>query len=62
MLTPPVGLNLFVISGVTKNSMGWAIRACLPWLMVLLTFLAIITYVPWISLCLPEFLDKIQGY
>ena len=62
MLTPPVGLNLFVISGITKNSMGWAIKACLPWLLVLLTFLAIITYIPWISLCLPEFLDKIQGY
>ena len=62
MLTPPVGLNLFVISGVTKNSMGWAIKSCMPWLMVLLTFLVIITYIPWISLCLPEFLDKMQGY
>ena len=30
MLTPPVGLNLFVISGVTGRSMGWAIKACFP--------------------------------
>ncbi len=62
MLTPPVGLNLFVISGVTGNSIGWAIKACVPWLLVLLTFLIIITYVPQISLFLPELLDKMQGY
>ena len=62
MLTPPVGLNLFVISGVTGNSIGWAIKACVPWLIVLLSFLALITYIPQISLFLPELLDKIQGY
>lgn len=62
MLTPPVGLNLFVISGVTGHSIGWAIRACAPWLCVLLTFLIIITYVPQVSLFLPEFLDKLRGF
>ncbi len=62
MLTPPVGLNLFVISGVTGHSIGWAIKACVPWLLVLLTFLAVITYVPQVSLFLPELLDKLQGY
>ncbi len=62
MLTPPVGLNLFVISGVTGHSMGWAIKACVPWLMVLLTFLVIITYIPQISLFLPELMDKLHGY
>jgi C4-dicarboxylate transporter DctM subunit len=62
MLTPPVGLNLFVISGVTGNTMGWAIKACLPWLCVLLFFLVLITYIPQISLFLPEFIDKMQGY
>ncbi|WP_136796707.1 MULTISPECIES: TRAP transporter large permease [Desulfosediminicola] len=62
MLTPPVGLNLFVISGITGHSMGWAIKSALPWLLVLLTFLILITYVPQISLFLPELLDKIQGY
>jgi C4-dicarboxylate transporter DctM subunit len=62
MLTPPVGLNLFVISGVTGNSMGWAIKACVPWLVVLLSFLVVITYVPQVSLFLPELIDKIQGY
>lgn len=62
MLTPPVGLNLFVISGVTGHSIGWAIKACVPWLLVLLTFLVIITYVPQVSLFLPELLDKMQGF
>ncbi len=62
MLTPPVGLNLFVISGVTGNSMGWAIKACFPWLTVLLVFLVLITYIPQISLFLPEFIDSIHGY
>ena len=62
MLTPPVGLNLFVISGITGHSMGWAIKAALPWLCVLLTFLVLITYIPQISLFLPEFIDKLQGY
>jgi C4-dicarboxylate transporter DctM subunit len=62
MLTPPVGLNLFVISGVTGHSIGWAIKACVPWLLVLLTFLGFITYIPQISLFLPELLDKIQGF
>jgi C4-dicarboxylate transporter DctM subunit len=62
MLTPPVGLNLFVISGVTGHSIGWAIKACVPWLLVLLTFLVIITYVPQVSLFLPEYIDKLQGF
>jgi C4-dicarboxylate transporter DctM subunit len=54
MVTPPVGLNLFVTAGVTKMSLVEVTRAALPWLMVLLTFLVIITYVPVITLGLPE--------
>lgn len=57
MLTPPVGLNLFVTAGITGNSIGWVIRACLPWLALLLGFLILITYVPQISLFLPQLLD-----
>jgi C4-dicarboxylate transporter DctM subunit len=62
MLTPPVGLNLFVTSGITGRSMGWVIKACLPWLSLLLGFLILITYVPQISLFLPEYIDKLNGY
>jgi len=62
MLTPPVGLNLFVTAGITGRSMGWVIKACLPWLGLLLLFLVLITYVPQISLALPEYIDKLNGY
>ncbi len=56
MVTPPVGLNLFVTSGITGMSIFEVVRAALPWLMVLLTFLVIVTYVPQISLFLPNLL------
>ncbi|MGV2870678.1 TRAP transporter large permease [Colwellia sp. E150_009] len=62
MLTPPVGLNLFVTAGITGKSMGWVIKACLPWLSLLLLFLMLITYVPQISLAFPEYIDKLNGY
>jgi C4-dicarboxylate transporter DctM subunit len=62
MLTPPVGLNLFVTSGITGESMGWVIKAVLPWMLLLLFFLILITYIPQISLFLPEYLDKLRGY
>jgi C4-dicarboxylate transporter DctM subunit len=62
MLKPPVGLNLFVTAGITGRSMGWVIKACLPWLALLLMFLILITYVPQISLFLPEYIDKLNGY
>jgi len=62
MLTPPVGLNLFVTAGITGNSIGWVIKAALPWLMLLLGFLMIITYIPQVSLFLPEFIDQLKGY
>ncbi len=56
MVTPPVGLNLFVTSGVTGMNLVQVTKAAMPWLMVLLVFLVIITYVPWISLVLPDML------
>jgi C4-dicarboxylate transporter, DctM subunit len=62
MITPPVGLNLFVTAGITGESITWVIRAALPWLMILLVFLVIITYVPQISLWLPEYIDYLKGY
>jgi C4-dicarboxylate transporter DctM subunit len=56
LITPPVGLNLFVTSAVTGMSLTATIRAAMPWLMILLAFLVLITYVPWISLVLPNWL------
>lgn len=56
LITPPVGLNLFVSSAVTGMPITSTIRAALPWLMILIVFLLLITYIPFISLGLPTFL------
>ena len=56
MVTPPVGLNLFVTSGITGMPLTRVVRAALPWLTVLLVFLVMATYIPWISLFLPNLL------
>ncbi|MFT4717103.1 MAG: C4-dicarboxylate transporter DctM subunit [Paracoccaceae bacterium] len=53
MITPPVGLNLFVTSGVAGMPMMDVVRAALPFLGVLFVFLIIVTYVPIISTWLP---------
>ncbi len=56
LVTPPVGLNLFVASGITGQPLMTVVRAALPWLMVLLGFLVVVTYIPEISLWLPNLL------
>ncbi|USD42053.1 TRAP transporter large permease [Vibrio sp. SCSIO 43135] len=53
MITPPVGLNLFVTAGVAKMSMMQVVKAALPWVGVMFLFLIIVTYVPWVSTWLP---------
>jgi C4-dicarboxylate transporter DctM subunit len=53
LVHPPVGLNLFVLSSVAVAPMGEAIRGILPFLAILLIVLAIITYVPVLTLWLP---------
>ena len=56
MITPPVGLNLFVTSGITGMSLWEVLRASAPWVIILVLFLILITYVPWISLVVPNWL------
>lgn len=56
LVTPPVGLNLFVTASVAKLSLEETIKASFPWLLVLLGVLVLITYVPWISLVVPNLL------
>jgi C4-dicarboxylate transporter DctM subunit len=57
MVTPPVGLNLFVTAGITNMSIVQVVRAALPWLAVLLAFLVLVTYVPQLALWLPGVLS-----
>lgn len=54
MVTPPVGLNLFVASGITGMPLWDVVKASWKWLLILLAFLIVVTYVPQISLALPE--------
>ncbi|TDK52147.1 TRAP transporter large permease [Antarcticimicrobium luteum] len=53
MITPPVGLNLFVTSGVAGMPMMRVVRASLPFLAVLFVFLIMVTYIPVLSTWLP---------
>jgi C4-dicarboxylate transporter DctM subunit len=54
MITPPVGLNLFVTSGVAGMPMMAVVKAALPFLAILFVFLIMITYIPIISTFLPN--------
>jgi C4-dicarboxylate transporter, DctM subunit len=56
MITPPVGLNLYVASGIANMGLTEVTKACAPWILVMLGFLILITYVPIISLWLPNLL------
>jgi C4-dicarboxylate transporter DctM subunit len=53
MITPPVGLNLFVTAGVAGMSVMNVVRAALPWVSIMFLFLIIVTYVPVLSTWLP---------
>jgi C4-dicarboxylate transporter DctM subunit len=53
MITPPVGLNLFVTSGVAGMPVLDVVKAALPWLGILVVFLILVTYVPWLSTAVP---------
>ncbi|MYM23299.1 TRAP transporter large permease subunit [Duganella sp. FT135W] len=51
---PPVGLNLYVASGISKMSISELTVAVMPWLITMLVFLVIVTYWPGLSLWLPK--------
>ncbi|MBN9424480.1 MAG: TRAP transporter large permease subunit [Candidatus Accumulibacter sp.] len=59
MCHPPVGLNLYVASGITKMGITELTVAVWPWLLTMLVFLVLVTYVPAISLWLPRTLGMI---
>lgn len=54
MITPPVGLNLFVTAGVAQMNVVSVVKAALPWVMILMVFLIMVTYIPSISTFLPN--------
>jgi len=61
MIHPPVGLNLFVASHLAKMGLTEVTIATLPWVFVMLAYLMLVTYVPEISLWLPNLLYSKPG-
>lgn len=59
MCHPPVGLNLYVASGITKMGITDLTIAVWPWLLTMLGFLVVVTYVPELSLWLPRMLGML---
>ena len=56
MITPPVGLNLYVASGLSGLSLEEVTKASLPWMAVMIVALILVTYIPGISLFLVHLL------
>ncbi len=56
MITPPVGLNLYVASGLSGMRLEDVTKAALPWMLVMIVALVLVTYIPWISLFLVDLL------
>lgn len=54
LVTPPVGINLFVASGVSRQPVLEAFRGALPWMAVTVAVLMLVTFVPALSLFLPN--------
>jgi C4-dicarboxylate transporter DctM subunit len=54
LLTPPIGLNLYVLSSITRTTLAETVRGVTPFILCMLVLLAIVTYVPAISMTLPE--------
>lgn len=57
-ITPPVGLDLFVASAISKVPIERVVKACLPYLWALLVVLFILTIFPWFITVLPNLLAK----
>ena len=60
MCHPPVGLNLYVASGITKMGITELTIAVWPWLLSMLAFLVVVTYWPGLSLWFPRMLGMIS--
>jgi C4-dicarboxylate transporter DctM subunit len=59
MCHPPVGLNLYVASGITKMGITELTVAVWPWLLTMLGFLVMVTYWPPLSLWLPRVMGMV---
>ncbi|MCF7923257.1 MAG: TRAP transporter large permease [Candidatus Marinimicrobia bacterium] len=54
LTTPPVGTVLFVGCGIGKTTIGQLSKALVPFYLVMVLVLMLVTYIPWITLVLPR--------
>lgn len=57
LFTPPVGLNLYVATGISKTTLGEISRGVIPFVVSSIIILLLITFVPWFSTFLPDLLN-----
>lgn len=57
VITPPVGLNLYTVAGLTKIPIGVVLKGAVPFMLVTLAILVLVTYVPDVSLLLMRFMQ-----
>jgi C4-dicarboxylate transporter DctM subunit len=57
--TPPFGLSLFIASGIADVPLSSIIEPIIPYILTMIGFLFVVTYVPWFSMVLPRIL---MGY
>ena len=61
LLTPPVGLILNVVAVIGRTEVAAVFRASIPYLIILVAVMMLVTYVPALSLWLPHWLMPVQG-
>jgi len=61
LIHPPVGLNLYVASGIAKMGLTETTVAFAPWIVVMVLYLLLVTYVPQIATWLPDTIYKVPG-
>src|SRR5699024_9552737 len=53
MITPPVGLNLFVVSGIARERLGEVVKGVIPFIVIMVVVLIVVMLIPGLSLWLP---------
>ncbi len=61
LIHPPVGLNLYVASGIAKMGLTETTVAFAPWIVIMVLYLLLVTYVPPIATWLPNSIYKVAG-
>ncbi|MBM3505545.1 MAG: TRAP transporter large permease [Alphaproteobacteria bacterium] len=61
MITPPIGLNLFMLSTISGEGVITIFKRAIPYVIVLIAVLMLITYIPWLTLFIPDLVLPERG-